>query len=361
MKVKIYGAGSIGNHLANASRSLGWEVDICDIDEKALKRTKEMIYPSRYKKWDNDIGLFKNENAPKKVYDLICIGTPPDSHLELANLALLEKPKAILIEKPLCTPDLLNLNDFYEKIKNSNVKVFVGYDHVLGLAAKELKNYLLSQDPLNIKTFDVEFREFWGGIFKAHPWLEGPSDSYLGFSRRGGGAACEHSHGLNFWQSICHFLKFGRVVEVQAIMKKNTSDEIDYDELVMLNLRAESGFVGRVIQDVISNPSSKKATIQLKNKRIEWENGYNLNQDAVVEIDNNKKLNEKLFDKTRPDDFILELKHIQKHIESNSVSEISLERGIETMMVIAAAFKSVNERKNILIDYSKGYNLSALL
>ena len=38
MKVKIYGAGSIGNHLANASRSLGWEVDICDIDEKALKK-----------------------------------------------------------------------------------------------------------------------------------------------------------------------------------------------------------------------------------------------------------------------------------------------------------------------------------
>ena len=99
----------------------------------------------------------------------------------------------------------------------------------------------------------------------------------------------------------------------------------------------------------------------MKNKRIEWENGDNLNQDAVVEIDNNNKLNEKLFNKTRPDDFILELKHIQKHIENETVSEISLERGIETMMVIAAAFKSVNERKNIIIDYSKGYDLSALL
>ena len=175
MKVKIYGAGSIGNHLANASRSLGWEVDICDIDEKALKRTKEMIYPSRYKKWDNDIGLFKNDNVPKNVYDLICIGTPPDSHLELANLALPEKkPKAILIEKPLCTPDLLNLNDFYEKSKNSNVKVFVGYDHVLGLAAKELKNYLISQDPLNIKTIDVEFREFWGGILSRSSLVKRP-------------------------------------------------------------------------------------------------------------------------------------------------------------------------------------------
>ena len=37
MRVKIYGAGSIGNHLANASRQLDWRVDICDIDAKALQ------------------------------------------------------------------------------------------------------------------------------------------------------------------------------------------------------------------------------------------------------------------------------------------------------------------------------------
>jgi phosphoglycerate dehydrogenase-like enzyme len=28
--VKILGAGSIGNHLANASRRLGWNVTLCD-------------------------------------------------------------------------------------------------------------------------------------------------------------------------------------------------------------------------------------------------------------------------------------------------------------------------------------------
>ena len=31
-KVKIYGAGSIGNHLAYACRSKGWDVTLCDID-----------------------------------------------------------------------------------------------------------------------------------------------------------------------------------------------------------------------------------------------------------------------------------------------------------------------------------------
>ena len=39
-----------------------------------------------------------------------------------------------------------------------------------------------------LQTLDVEFREYWGGIFEAHPWLNGPQDSYLGFWKRGGGA-----------------------------------------------------------------------------------------------------------------------------------------------------------------------------
>ncbi|MEE8125650.1 MAG: 3-hydroxyacyl-CoA dehydrogenase NAD-binding domain-containing protein, partial [Nitrospirales bacterium] len=55
--VKIFGAGSIGNHLAHASRSLGWNVTLCDLDPAALDRAKSMIYPTRYGKWDNAIKL----------------------------------------------------------------------------------------------------------------------------------------------------------------------------------------------------------------------------------------------------------------------------------------------------------------
>jgi len=46
VKVKIFGAGSIGNHLANASRRLDWQVDVVDIDPAALKRMREEIYPA---------------------------------------------------------------------------------------------------------------------------------------------------------------------------------------------------------------------------------------------------------------------------------------------------------------------------
>ena len=68
MKVKIIGAGSIGNHLANAARSLNWSVDIIDLNEEALIRTKNEIYPSRYGSWDNSIGLFLSEKQPTNKY-----------------------------------------------------------------------------------------------------------------------------------------------------------------------------------------------------------------------------------------------------------------------------------------------------
>ncbi len=97
-KVKIFGAGSIGNHLSNAARALGWAVDLCDVDEAALERTKTQIYPSRYGKWDDEIRLFKNAEAPKEGYDMIFVGTPPDSHIPLAREAIEEKPRAVLVE-----------------------------------------------------------------------------------------------------------------------------------------------------------------------------------------------------------------------------------------------------------------------
>ena len=69
MKVKIFGAGSIGNHLANASRKLDWEVDIYDISDDALDRTKNMIYPSRYGNWDENCHRWASKFIlPKGTY-----------------------------------------------------------------------------------------------------------------------------------------------------------------------------------------------------------------------------------------------------------------------------------------------------
>ena len=131
-RVKIYGAGSIGNHLAQASRSLGWDVDICDIDAAALERTKNEIYPGRYGKWDEQIGLYVKGEEPTGDYDYIFIGTPPDGHIKVALDVIGEKPDVILVEKPLCQPDLADAQRLKDLTAEAGISVFTGYDHVVG-------------------------------------------------------------------------------------------------------------------------------------------------------------------------------------------------------------------------------------
>lgn len=360
-RVKIYGAGSIGNHLANASRHMGWEVDICDLDPEALRRTREQIYPQRYGAWDSSIGLHAVDQAPSGDFDLIVVGTPPDSHMKLALEAIKESPSAILVEKPLCTPDLSGAQEVLDKAASAGIKVFVGYDHVVGKAAQKVGTILGNGGVGVVDTIDVEFREYWGGIFDAHPWLSGPSDSYLGYWKRGGGSCGEHSHAANLWQYFARQAGVGRVVEVSAELEYVREDGVDYDKLCLLNVRTESGLLGRVVQDVVTRPTRKWARIQGTEGYVEWICGNKPGVDSVIYALDSGTVSETNVSKTRPDDFIQELSHIESVLSAeNETSALSLEYGLETMMVIAAAHKSSAEKRCVTIDYSKGFVPEAL-
>ena len=359
--MKIFGAGSIGNHLANASRAMGWQVDICDLDAAALERTRSEIYPARYGSWDEGIRLFKAEEAPEGEYDLIFIGTPPDSHMALALKAVEEGPKAILVEKPVCGPGLVSSQSLVSAAAEKGIAGFVGYDHVVGVACLRTGELIASGVHGQVETLDVEIREHWGGIFGAHPWLEGPHDSYLGFWQRGGGAAGEHSHGFNMWQHLAHELGAGRVIEVTATLDYVNDGQVDYDRLCLANLRTEKGLTGRVVQDVVTKPPRKWARIQGDAGHIEWHCGYKPGADAVVWAREGDEPTEEIFTKTRPDDFIQEMRHIEASLKGDAAaSPISLGRGLDTMLVIAAAHKSAREGRTVRIDYAKGYVPEAL-
>jgi len=360
-KVKIYGAGSIGNHMSHASRSLGWEVTLCDTDPAALERTQKSIYPGRYGTWDDNIQLIQNQDAPIGGFDLIIIGTPPDSHMPLALAAVAEKPQGILIEKPICTPDLVGAQELVEKAAAAGIHVFVGYDHVVGAASQKIVDTLASRAIGETLTIDVEFREFWGGIFAAHPWLSGPSDSYLGFWQRGGGASGEHSHAANLWQHFSHAAGAGRIVEVSAELDFVNDGTVDYDRLCLAHVHTESGLVGRIVQDVVTQPPRKWGRAQGTSGFIEWHCGFEPGCDATVCKTGDADAQTIKFHKTRPDDFIQELSHISAALESDRIPyDISMERGMDTMLVVAAMHLSNQERRPVRIDYSKGYTPDAL-
>jgi predicted dehydrogenase len=360
MRVKILGAGSIGNHLSNAARRLGWSVDLVDVDGAALRRTRNEIYPSRYRAWDDDIGLFTSDVAPRGGYDMILVGTPPDTHVPLALEMLEEAPKAILIEKPVCTPGLEDADTLVDKAKTQGCCLLVGYDHVVGAAAERFCELIDEQRIGEPQTLDVEFREHWGGIFAAHPWLNGPQDSYLGFWRRGGGAAGEHSHAFNLWQHFARRLGLGRVRYVQADLDYVAGNGVDYDRLCLANLKTESGLVGRVVQDVVTRPTRKWARLQGSDGFIEWLCGYEPGKDAVV-FSKGGEPKVEVFTKTRPDDFIRELSHIAVAMNDDAnASPLAIERGLDTMMVVAAAHHSTQTRRTVEIDWNQGYSTRAL-
>lgn len=358
-KFKILGAGSIGNHLANAARAIGWQVALCDVDPAALERARDEIYPQRYGSWDPEIELYQVADAPRSVHDVIAIGTPPDIHVALGIDAIAERPRAVLIEKPVCGPDLARADELYNLARELDVSVFVGYDHVVGQAASEMTEAASALD--HIETIDVEFREHWAGIFAAHPWLEGPQDSYLGFWQRGGGASGEHSHAINLWQHMARSVGAGNVLEVSATMEYVRDDGVDYDKLCLLNLRTESGLIGRVVQDVVTLPPRKWARVQARNGYVEMTIGIQPGADSVTTKIGDAPPEQSLIEKTRPDDFIRELEHIDSVLTGKlKASPISIEAGLDTMLVVAAAHRSAHEGRTIHIDRSQGYSPAAL-
>lgn len=361
--VTIYGAGSIGNHLAHACRTRGWAVTICDIDAKALERTREEIYPARYGGWDPEIQLATVEQLSKTASDLVIVGTPPDTHMALAASVLKTvPPRVLLIEKPLCPPSLEGTGELLALRERTGTFVAVGYNHTLTRntrrAAEILKRGVLGR-PV---TISARFREHWGGIFGAHPWLSGPADTYLGFSARGGGAGGEHSHAMNIWQHFARLTGAGRIVEVSAAMDMIDDGVVDYDRICLLNVKTETGFVGNIAQDVVTEPAQKSLRIQGDSGFLEWIVNIDGDNDAVRYREGGTAVQEERFPKTRPDDFAGEVDHVEEILDGRfrGDSPVSLEKGLETMMVLAAAHASRRGGRTARIDYEKGYRPEAI-
>ena len=353
-KVKIIGAGSIGNHLAHGCRQRQWAVTMCDIDAAALQRTREDIYPGRYGAWDEEIRLAAPDELAGESFDVVIIGTPPDSHIPLA-LAEIEAhaPSVILIEKPLSPPDMKGCDELLRRAREAGTRVLVGYNHRLTPHTQRAAEWLAAQPLGAITTLRARTREHWGGIFGAHPWLSGPADTYLGFTSRGGGALLEHSHAVNIFQYFARLTGQGRITEVSAMIDEVKADGAEYDRVAQLSVRTEGGLVGFIVQDVVTRPAEKWLRVEGEEGYLEWEVNSGPGEDRVeLRRHDEDGARQERFAKTRPDDFRGEIEHIAELLEHpDAASPISLEAGLETMHVIVAALSSSREGRHVIVAY----------
>lgn len=352
-RVKILGAGSIGNHLAHACRERAWQVTLCDIDPDALTRTRDDIYPSRYGAWDEAVRLSEPGAVANESFDIVIIGSPPDTHIALALTELeANPPSLLLIEKPLCTPDLDGCDELRAGAEAAGTRVLVAYNHRMTehtrLAAEWLSDNLLGE----ITTLRAKTREHWGGIFNAHPWLAGPADTYLGFTSRGGGALCEHSHAINIWQYFAQLAGLGRISQVSAMIDEVEAGGAAYDRIAQLSVRTESGVMGTIVQDVVTQPAEKWLRLEGTLGYLEWQVNATPNHDLSRLVVDGKTVHEAMIEKTRPDDFRGEIAHLAELLENPSLeSPLDLQTGLDTMRVIVAALESARGGKVASVEY----------
>jgi len=353
--VLVIGAGSIGNHLAFACRQKGWNVDLYDNDPEALQRTQQDIYPSRYGQWDDEICLLE-EQSFRQGYDLVIIGTPPDTHLSIASkLARDLNVRLMLIEKPLCGPDLQGLKALRDQLDSTGCFALVGYNHIFCQNTK-IAEELISSEAFGVPlSLHVRWLEHWGGIFAAHPWLPGPEASYLGHWRRGGGACGEHSHAISLWQHFSNVLGQGDIAQVSASMKIVETEGVCYDETAQALVRSDRGLIGSIIQDVVTAPAEKTMRIQFENGFLEWEANADPSHDAVRFACQGKPQEVRLIKKTRPDDFRGQIDHIEDLLSGRTKAEASpnaLSQGISVMQVVSAAYESSSSGASFQIPKS---------
>ena len=332
-RVLIFGSGSVGTHHANAALSLNCEVFITDKKSSQLTNMKENTYPSRYGYWDNKINCINYKDVFKLKYnfDLITIGVPPKFHLKLAKLCLKKlKFKKILIEKPLC---VFNENYDFLKKKDMRNKVYCGFNHSI---SKSFRHFLGELKKISKKKeiqVDIEWKESFDLVLKAHPWLKSLNDSYLSNFRLGGGASHEYSHAVHFFLILKQIIFNEKNPKLLIKINFCKSGKNKYDKKVQLSCLDGSKTINLFL-NTINNPPIKKVKVMLKNKNILF---WSRHLDKNVEIVNSrikilKKINFKI---SRREDFINEFKILLlKKNENKNFKYLKLEYATQVMLLL---------------------------
>jgi predicted dehydrogenase len=160
---------------------------------------------------------------------------------------------------------------------------------------------------------------------------------------------------LNLWQHVAHLVGAGRVSEVEATIDYVRENGADYDRSFFCNLTTESGLVGRLAQDVITQPKKKFLHLQCEQGSLGWYNDVTKTTDEVRVNPHGGEPRKEEIAKTRVEEFGREIAHLQGIIEGRIdpiTSPVRLERAVDTMLVLAAAHQSQAERRRIKIDYA---------
>ena len=258
----VIGAGSIGAHLSRSLAKAGWVVTVVDNSESALRRFEDELYPKRYGELSENISLaLAKEIDTGLSFDALVIGTPPDTHMAVLQEHEHRAKRIVSIQKPLTTYRKTEIRALEQFEAQSRAIYLTGFNHRVSLGALSfwaLLPGLFSKQRVDI---EVTWLESWDGIMQAHPWLSSPSETYLGFTSRGGGALFEHSHGLDLGLLSGTLLGLGPMTSLSADVVLENDGLVHYDKECSISAEFANGSTLSSRQDVTTWPPKKKLRI----------------------------------------------------------------------------------------------------
>ena len=338
-KILIFGSGSIGTHHANAAVSLNCDVFITDKKDSQLINMRENIYPERYGKWNKKIKILPYSQVfnLKHYFDIIIIGVPPKNHLSLIKLCKKNlKFKKILVEKPLC---VYNENFNFLKKKDLKDKVFCGYNHSVSKSfiyfLENLKN-ILKKNKSKVK-IDIEWKESFDLILKAHPWIKSLNQSYLSNYNIGGGVSHEYSHAIHLFIILKEFLFKKNTPNFKKKITFKKVGSFKYDNFVNLTYFDNSKKLNLIINSK-NNPAIKKINVDINGKKfLDWDRLMEKKKETCSVNFPVKK--NKIFSINRRKDFINELDLLLKENNKTIIKYLKLDYAIKVNLLLIKMFK----------------------
>ncbi len=318
-RILIVGLGSIGKRHLRLAREMFPEADIRVLRHQDCDHIPDLA----------DGCFFDIGRAVECAPQIAVIANPAPFHVATA-LTLANSGADLLIEKPIAA-NVDGVAELLATVRRKNVTLLIGYNLRFMPSLRKFRDLLNAQEVGRVLSVRCEIGQYLPSWRQDRDYRQGVSAR----QRLGGGALLELSHEIDYLRWI-----FGEIEQVQAVVGRQSSLEIDVEDTahLILGFTPEADgrqLVGTLNMDFVRHDTTRLCTAICENGSLRW-NGLT---GAVEKFASGEKEWRELFrhQGQRDDSYLEEWRHFVDCIEGEAEPLITGKDGLRVLKVIDAA------------------------